>query len=119
MSGKNRSENNIILLHMKYENSCFWTQLDSLLSENNKILLHMKNENSCFWTQFITARNSSCGKVMFSQAYVIPSVHGGGLPGGVCIQGYWADPPPQIGYYGVRSTSGRYASYWNAFLVEN
>ena len=25
----------------------------------------------------ITARNSSCGKVMFSQAYIIPSVHMG------------------------------------------
>ena len=35
MSEKNRSENNIILLHMKYENSCFWTRL---LSENNKII---------------------------------------------------------------------------------
>ena len=41
---------------------------------------------------FITARNSSCGKVMFSQACVIPSVKGGdvfqhamGQAGG-CIQ---------------------------------
>ena len=24
--------------------------------------------------------------------------------------------PPPPGYYGIRSTSGRYASYWNAFL---
>ena len=83
-----------------------------------------------------TARNSNCGKVMFSQAYVIPSAHGGGLPGGrVClgglprgvrIQGASASgdphragvgqPPPPIGDYGIRSTSGRYASYWNAFL---
>ena len=37
----------------------------------------------------ITARNSSCGKVMFSQASVIPSggvgipeAEGGGIPGG-------------------------------------
>ena len=113
----------------------------SLLSENNKILLHMNNENSSLWTQFITARNSSCRKVMFSQTYVIPSVHGeGGLPGGVCIQGRLpggefciqgvprmtgvciqgvGQTPPQILYYGIRSTSGRYASYSNAFLVEN
>ena len=37
---------------------------------------------------------------------------------GYCIQGAgdWADPPP-IGYYGIRSTSGRYESYWNAFLL--
>ena len=45
---------------------------------------------------------------------------GGGLHAGrgVRIQGAgdWADPPP-IGYYGVRSTSGRYESYWNAFLL--
>ena len=42
-----------------------------------------------------TARNSKCGKVMFSQAYVIPSAHRGGgvlprgegLPRGVRIQG--------------------------------
>ena len=39
----------------------------------------MKYENSCFWTQFITARNSSCGKVMFSQVCVKNSVHGGGV----------------------------------------
>ena len=64
-------------------------------------------------TPFVTARNSSCGKVMFSQVCVIPSVHMGGLHpggsawgfasrasawGGVCIQGGlhlqrgWADP---------------------------
>ena len=45
----------------------------------------------------------------------------GGLhPGGreVCIRGGWADPPPPtIGYYEIRSTSERYASYWNAFLL--
>ena len=61
----------------------------------------MKYENSCFWTQFITARNSSCGKVMFSQVCVIPSVHGGWgvclggiLPrrSGVCIRGIGQTP---------------------------
>ena len=31
----------------------------------------------------ITARNSSCGKVMFSQACIIPSVH----MGGGCVAG--------------------------------
>ena len=65
-------------------------------------------------------------RVMFSQVFVCPQ--GGG---GVCIQrvciwrgvqgrllsGWgWVDPPP-IGYYGIGSTSGRYASYWNAFLL--
>ena len=33
---------------------------------------------------------------------------------GICIQGRLGRPPP-IGYYGIRQTSGRYASYWNAF----
>ena len=66
-------------------------------------------------------------------------LHPGG--GGVCIQGDeglhpggWAVPPSHVclwggsdrrpplhpqkymGYYRIRSTSGRYASYWNAFL---
>ena len=53
-----------------------------------------------FLFRFVTARNSSCGKVMFSQACVIPSVHrvgvggypsmqwdGGVCPGGVCPGG--------------------------------
>ena len=50
-----------------------------------------------------TARNSSCEKVMFSQACIIPSV-------------LWGSVPTPIRYYGIRSTSGRYASYWNTFL---
>ena len=33
-----------------------------------------------FFIYFITARNGSCGKVMFSQVCVIPSVHGGRGP---------------------------------------
>ena len=43
---------------------------------------------------------------------------------GVCIGGGWGGRgvgqtllPRHIGYYGIRSTSGRYASYWNAFLL--
>ena len=39
--------------------------------------------------------------------------------GGVCIRGVWQTRPPPIGYYRIRSTSGRYASYWNAFLFSN
>ena len=109
----------------------------------------------------ITAHNSRCGKVTFSQACVIPSVHREGVgipacitghmtkgsasrgvlhPRGVCIQegfaskrglhpgvevcigggglhpeGVGRTPPPPV-YYRIQSTSGRYASYWNAFL---
>ena len=56
-----------------------------------------------------TARYRRCGKVMFPQASVSHSVHGGE---GVLT-------PTQIhapAYSGIRLTSGRYASYWNAFL---
>ena len=84
--------------------------------------------------KLFTVRNSICGKVMFSQACVIPSVHGGrefcqgGLhpgesaSGRVCIQGRSVFRGSArgnlhpVGYYGVQSTSGQYASYWNAFL---
>ena len=38
----------------------------------------------------------------------------GALHLGVLIGG--GSPPPPIGDYGIRSTSGRYASYWYAFL---
>ena len=51
-----------------------------------------------------------CGKVIFSQASVIHSVHrgGGSLSGqGLCQ----VDPPGTV-------TSGWYASYWNAFLLK-
>ena len=37
--------------------------------------------------KFITARNNSCGKVMFSQVCVIPSVQVGGSARGVCLGG--------------------------------
>ena len=68
-----------------------------------------------------TARNSSCGKVLFSQACVKNSVHGeGGMcgmhtPRHACPPQAW--PPGNTrGYYEMRSMSGRYESYWNAFL---
>ena len=68
----------------------------------------------------ITIRNSSCGKVMFSQASVILSTEGRRIPSG---------QTPPAGQTSLRQTppsrhppprdshcSGRYASYWNAFL---
>ena len=63
---------------------------------------------------FLPPANEVWGKVIFSQACVIPSDHGGG--GRVCIWEGVGQTPPRIGYYGIRSTSGWYASYWNAFL---
>ena len=119
---------------------------------------------SCFSISFvfvlITSRNSSCRKVMFSQACVKNSVHGRGVCIPACngADNPWADPPnkedvpprqthtpwadtplgqtPLLGrhpswadtplgqtppgrYSPMRdtvSTSGRYASYWNAYL---
>ena len=40
----------------------------------------------------------------------------GGLPRGVCIERGVGQIPSPIRYYGILSTSGRYTSYWNAFL---
>ena len=104
--------------------------------------------------------NEVWGKVIFSQACVIPSVHwgkGGWLsrmhpPEGICIRGglppgevcrfrggvgvglhrgrgvpasrrgegsaasRTAGQTPSPPIHGIRSTSGRYASYWNAFF---
>ena len=64
-----------------------------------------------------TARRSSCGKVKFSQACVKNSVRGVShdiRPRQTHTPR--ADTPSPFGYYGIRSTSARYASYWNAFL---
>ena len=35
------------------------------------------------------------------------------------IPGCRTFPPPPMGYYGIRSTSGRYAPYWKAFLLSH
>ena len=75
-----------------------------------------------------TVRRRSCGKIMFSQASVENSVHGGGGRGeglpSACLDTPplgrhppgrhtypWSDTPPPDGY-----CCGRLASYWNAFL---
>ena len=69
----------------------------------------------------ITGRNEVVAKVMFLQVSVI-LLTGGCLP--QCMLGYHpprADPSPREqnpreADSGIRSMSGRYASYWNAFL---
>ena len=38
----------------------------------------------------------------------------GGMGGGVCSEGHACHGR----YHGIRSMSGRYASYWNAFLFD-
>ena len=54
----------------------------------------------------VNYRKRSCGKVMFSQACVKNSAR---HPPGQTLPGQTL--PPAVGY-----CSGRYASYWNAFL---
>ena len=92
----------------------------------------------------VTGRNEVEAKVIFLHLSVIHSVHkGGGLP--QCMLGYhtppgvtppradtpntppdqtspgadppWSRPPAADPPQSRRSTSGRYASYWNAFLL--
>ena len=92
--------------------------------------------------RIFTGRNEVLAKVIFSEACVKNSVHRGGcllqifggvsapnlggvcskFPGGVCskfsggclLQIFGGSP-----IFGIRSTFGRYASYWNAFLFLN
>ena len=99
----------------------------------------MSSRYGFFREIIFTARNSSYGKVMFSQACVNNSVHGGGVrgihrspgthappgmpPSWTCMsQGThapWAFMPPPPPPTEMLSMSGRYASYWNAFLFDD
>ena len=53
---------------------------------------------------------------MFLNLPVIHSVHGGLDAGGESTS-KGVGHTPTIGNYGIRSTSGRYVWYWNAFLL--
>ena len=79
------------------------------------------------WYLLLPPINEVWGKVIFSVACVKNSVHRGGLP--QCMLGYPLGPgtprsrnpldqaPPQSSAcWEIRSTSGQYASYWNAIL---
>ena len=78
--------------------------------------------------EFITSHNEVVAKVMFLQVCVCPqggrvsaSVHAGmpyprmENPPGWRIPPGWRNPPLEADS-SIRSTSSRYASYWNAFL---
>ena len=89
----------------------------------------------CRKLQIKMAFHKVWGKVIFSVACVKNSLHGGG----VCLSACWDTPPrdqappwdqappgadtPQTRHplhsacWEIRSTSGRYASYWNAILL--
>ena len=86
------------------------------MSKNSVKAVSFKKEVQILWLhnlQIITARKRSCGNVMFLHLSVILFTGGSLCPGGgVFVQGVSVTKtlPP------VRWKSGRYASYWNAFL---
>ena len=63
-----------------------------------------------------TVRNSSCRKSMFLQVSVCPRVGGCTPPGPPGQTSPWAPPRQTPHPYRDGHCSGRYASYWNAFL---
>ena len=74
------------------------------------VILSITQDNFSFYR-----RNSSCEKVMVSQACLKHCVRG--REG--WSQHYFGQtplPPPPPEHYGIRSTNGRYVSYWNALL---
>ena len=58
--------------------------------------------------EFLPLANEVWGKVMFLHLSICSQ-------GGLHLEGGLGRP--SIGYNRIRSTSGRYASYWNAFLL--
>ena len=67
--------------------------------------------------RIITACKRSLGQGN-SFTPVCHSVHGGGgVPGQVHPQTRYPPPPRSSACWEIRATSGRYASYWNAFLL--
>ena len=105
-----------------------------------KGMVGASGRNASYWNAFLLPHaNKIWGKVIFSQACVSHSVHGGGSLYDVtsCLAG-WSHVPSRGslssggslsrgcmsggGGFSVRETprtvkNGRYASYWNAFLV--
>ena len=98
------------------------------------------NNFKCRSEHSLPPANEVWGKIMFSQVFVCPRGcllnppcrQTGGIcptptpwmqtppgcgPSG-CRPSWMQNPPPQkyMGYDGMRSTSGQYAFYWNAFL---
>ena len=87
-------------------------KLDSLHTHLEGTSLSHSQQYERTLNVYFTARKRSCGKVMFLHLSVSHSVYRG-VPGQVSPPGQVH--PPAV-HAGIRSTSGRYASYWNAFL---
>ena len=69
--------------------------------------------------QIFTVRNSSCGKVMFSQACIKNSVHRGDMSAsgsGGCTPPRQTPTPSRQRHPPDGHRSERYASYWNVFF---
>ena len=80
----------------------------------HKVRQHV-HEEYIFQKKKFTVRKRSCGKAMFLHLSVSHSVHGGG---GVCLPSACWDTHPRAGQTSPGGQcSGRYASYWNAFLL--
>ena len=119
LSGNNSSNNTAVVnirfppqMHMKMKTNCAQGRLPvpSTLPESS--MTRRVYGNDC-------VHDEVCEGYVFTP--VILFTRGDGLHlerGAVYIQGGVGRPPP-IGYYGIRSTSGRYASYWNVFLSYN
>ena len=63
---------------------------------------------------FVTARKRSLRRLCFCTCLSVILFTGGGLP--QCILGY---TPRSSACWEIRTTSGRYASYWNAVLLDS
>ena len=119
------------LHHMKYE--LYIRQLSVYLLQfpSFEDIKHSPGVFTCnkmypiteIWNKFfITGRNKVVAKVMFLLVSVIL------LTGGICLSACWDTPPGRkhpsrkgapLGRkhpHGIQSMSGRYASYWSAFL---
>ena len=96
------------------------------ISPQNDLIPEGKSQEICSFEEFVLnfrqirfyiyfyRPQTKFAKVMFSQVSVCPQV--GGLPH--CILGYTSRPTsPCAVHAGIWSTSGRYASHWNAFLL--
>ena len=75
------------------------------------IPLSSENKGGCYG--YLPPANEVCKGYVFTPVCQSFCSQGGGVPGQVHPR---AGTPPPAMHAGIRSTSGRYASYWNAFL---
>ena len=74
------------------------------------------NEIHMLLVVYLLPANKVWGKVVFLQLPVILHGGGGSASSEVCILDPRGSAWGRGVHYGIRSTSGQYASYWNEFL---